>query len=785
MMEKDLSRERRSKFSGMGQLATSLYTLLGLAAIFLLIALTGCGGSGGGSSSGGSSKTPSLVFSASSSSIVKGDTVTLSWQLTNADSITITAVGADGAKRQISTAKNPASDQPTEDTTYTAVATGPGGSTPPQSVSVTVTAGVPQITQLAANPTTVVAGASTTLTWDTNNATSVTFSPALPQVEAGEIGPLPPSNTTGISIPVPQTVTYTMLAQGSGGNSQPATVTITAVNIKLSASPVNSAPNQPVTLTWDVDSSVTALTIDNGVCAPCTPLPHGTITVSPGATTTYTATATLNDDTELKQTITVTVGSAATGKIKHIFFMLQENRSFDNYFGVLGAYRAQRLQQFGIQASPSDVDGFDPNVVLTNHHTGTQVKPFHEQTVCTQNATPSWDESHHDVALTGGDAAWQTTSQYSDSSFAMNNFLDTPNGGLASGETNYDPDGTRVMGYYDQSDLPYYYDLATFFATSDRWFSPVLTATYPNRMYLFAASSFGHEYPDEDPTHPQYSAETIFRAMNQANVSWSYYYQDGMFLPNFQDWNDPVVQGKTFHLNYLMNTLAGTCSGGPCDPDKTLPQVIFIEAAAGKSALDEHPGNNIQKGAAYVQSIINALMNSDAWQDSVFILTYDEGGGLYDHVPPITVPAPDPYAQGQCPDVNNGSYGYCHTGDNPNFTAPTPDQGGYDMFNLSGFRVPVIVISPYAKPHYVSHTPMDYTAILAFIEKTFFVPPLTSRDKYWFDNGSMSDFFDFSAPALLNPPNSSSGGAAWVGFLPTQPTNGVCDKTKEAGGIVN
>lgn len=858
----------------MGRLAPYLIILLGLAAILPLIALTGCGG-GGGSHSGGSGSTPaptltfsassnsitagqavtltwqsdnatsltitatgadgttrtistnsqlsgntqdkptqtttyaatatgpggsakgqanvtviqptapSLVFSASSNSIVKGDTVTLSWQATNADSVTITAVGADGATRQISTANNPASDQPTQDTTYTAVATGPGGSTPPQSVTVAVTQGVPQITQLAANPTTVVAGASTTLTWDTTNATSVTFSPALPQAEAGEVGPLPASNTTGVPVPVPNTVTYTMVAQGSGGNSQPATVTITAINIKLSASPVNSAPNQPVTLTWDVDSSVTALTIDNGGCAPCTPLPHGTTTVSPGATTTYTATATLADGTQLKQTVTVAVGSAATGKIKHIFFMLQENRSFDNYFGVLGAYRAQRLQQFGIAASPSDVDGFDPNVVLTNHHTGTQVKPFHEPTVCTQNPTPSWDESHHDVALTGGDAAWQTTSQYTAGSFAMNNFLDTPNGGLASGETNYDPDGTRVMGYYDQTDLPYYYDLATFFATSDRWFSPIMAATYPNRMYLFAASSFGHEYPDEDASHPQYSAKTIFGAMNNANVSWTYYYQDGMFLPNFQDWNNPVVQGKTFHLNYLMDMLAGTCSGSPCDPDKTLPQVIFIEAAAGKSALDEHPNNNIQKGAAFVQSIINALMNSDAWQDSVFILTYDEGGGLYDHVPPITVPTPDPYSQGQCPDVNNGSYGYCHTGDNPNFTAPTPDQGGYDMFNLSGFRVPVIVISPYAKPHYVSHTPMDYTAILAFIEKTFNVPPLTSRDQYWFNNGAMSDFFDFSAPALLNPPNSTGGGAAWITFLPTQPTTGVCDKTKEAGGIVN
>jgi phospholipase C len=730
---------------------------------------------------------PTLVFSASSNSITKGDTVYLSWQLTNATSITITATGADGVKRQISTAVNPAPDAPTEDTTYTAVATGPAGSTAPQSVSVTVAQGVPQITQFAANPTTVVAGASSKLTWDTSNATSVTFTPALPQADPEETGPLPVSNPTGIPVPVPATVTYTMVAHNAGPQaSLPASVTITAVKVTLTASPATSTPNQPVQLIWDVDSSVTSLTIDNGGCAPCTPLPHGLTTVTPSATTTYTATATLANGTQLKQTVTVTVTSAAAGKIKHIFFMLQENRSFDNYFGVLGAYRAQRLQQFGVPASPSDVDGFDPNVVLTNHHDGRQVQPFHEPTVCTQNPTPSWDESHHDVALKGGDAAWLKTSQYTSTSFAMNNFLDTPNGGLGPTETVYDPEGSRVMGYYDQSDLPYYYDLATFFATSDRWFSPVLSATYPNRMYLFAASSFGHEYGDSDASHPQYSAKTIFGAMTQANVSWLIYYKDGTFLPNFQDWNNPAIQGRVYHIDDLMNRLAGNCSGGPCDPDKALPQVIFIESASGKSGLDEHPDNNIQTGAAYVQSIISALMKSDAWQDSAFILSYDEGGGLYDHVPPIMVPVPDAYSQGQCPDPNNGSYGYCHTGANAkNFTAPTPDQGGYDMFNLTGFRLPLMVISPYVKPHYVSHTPMDHTAILAFIEKTFNVPPLTSRDKYWLDHGDMSDFFDFSTPAVLNPPNSTGGGSGWVNFLPVQPTNGVCDKTKETGGFVN
>ncbi len=729
---------------------------------------------------------PTLVFSASANSITKGDTVMLSWQTTNANSITITAVGADGVSRQISTATNPASDQPQEDTTYTAVASGPGGTTQPQSVTVTVVLGIPQITQFTANPTEVVAGASTTLAWQTNNATGVTITPALPFGDPDEAGSLPASNPAGLQIPVPATVTYTMVATGSGGQSQPATVTIKAVNINLTASPTTTTANQPVTLSWSVDPSVTALTIDNGGCAPCTPLPKGSTTVTPSATTTYTATATLTDGTQLKQTVTVTVSSAATGKIKHIFFMLQENRSFDNYFGVLGAYRAQRLQPFGIAAAPTDVDGFDPSLVLTNHHNGKQITFFHEPTVCTQNPTPSWDESHHNVALKGGDTAWQKTSQYPAGSFAMNNFLDTPNGGIGANETNYDPNGSRVMGYYNQTDLPYYYDLASFFATSDRWFSPELTATYPNRMYLEAASSFGHEYPDADASHPQYSAETIFRAMTTANVSWRYYYQDGMFLPNFVDYNNAAIQSKTYHTSYLLSLLAGNCSGVACDPDKTLPEVIFIEAASGSSGLDEHPDNNIQKGAAYVQSIIGALMNSDAWQDSVFILSYDESGGLYDHVPPLSVPVPDAYAQGQCPDPNNGSYGYCHLGDDAAaFTAPTPDKGGYNMFNITGLRVPVIVISPYVKPHYVSHVPMDYTAILAFIEKTFNVPPLTARDAHWLNNGDMSDFFDFSTPADLSPPNSTGGGAAWTSFLPVQPTTGVCDKTKEAGGAVN
>ena len=134
--------------------------------------------------------------------------------------------------------------------------------------------------------------------------------------------------------------------------------------------------------------------------------------------------------------------------------------------------------------------------------------------------------------------------------------------------------------------------------------------------------------------------------------------------------------------------------------DQQLPSVIFIER--GKST-DEHPDNNIQNGATVVKSVLDALMASTAWKDSIFILAYDEGGGLYDHVPPFLVAPPD--------DITP----QCKAGLTPG------------LFNLSGFRVPMIAISPYSKPHYVSHTSMETTSILKLIETRFNLPPLTQR----------------------------------------------------------
>src|SRR6185437_3960539 len=181
----------------------------------------------------------------------------------------------------------------------------------------------------------------------------------------------------------------------------------------------------------------------------------------------------------------------------------------------------------------------------------------------------------------------------------------------------------------------------------------------------------------------------------------------------------------------------------------TLPQVAFIEPASD-AGLDEHPSDsdarpeNIQKGAAYAASLINALMQSSSWHSSALFLTFDESGGLYDHVSPQPTVSPD----GIRPiDLEPGDP--CTT-----TSGPTCD------FTYTGGRVPLIVISPYAKTHYVSHTVADYTAMLKFIETRFNLPSLTARDAAQMD---MTEFFDFVNDPWATPPTP-----------PAQVTNGPC-----------
>ena len=419
--------------------------------------------------------------------------------------------------------------------------------------------------------------------------------------------------------------------------------------------------------------------------------------------------------------------------INHIIILLQENRTMDHYFGHLPDYwKAHGFPQATngttFEGEPSDASDVDSN--------GATVTAYNLQSACTENPSPSWNESHVD----------RNRYDPTNSNLApMDGFVHTA-AGDASGFGLYDVLGHRAIGYFVGDDqLNYYYFMASSFATSDHWFSPVLSRTHPNRMYLYAATSAGHVYPLNDSNSPQLTNETIVQLLQDNGISWKIYVHpdaSGCATPSClygESYLNQFTYGK-YVLDNMPNQFAPTTQLMSDIQNGTLPQVSFIEPA-GYVGLDEHPTDtdvtnapNVQAGAAYVESIVDGLMGSPSWKDSVFIFTYDEGGGFYDHVPPHLATPPDSIEY----PTDLSSTDIC-----ANNTSPVCG------FFVTGFRVPLIVISPFTKRNYVSHTVMDYTAILKLIETRFKLPNLTARDAAQPD---MTEFFDFANMSWATPP---------------------------------
>jgi phospholipase C len=761
--------------------------LLKISFVSILIALCGCGGvgpSGPGTGPNAGASQAIIAFGIQPGNIVAGQSATLSWQVTNAATFSISPAVGTGTLPMTGSA----SVSPTATTTYVATATDAQGRPTTASVIVNVVAaGSAPAIILSAQPPVVSLGQTTTLTWTSTNALSVTITPSIltedqtslalsgsaPVVPNGNItytakavgvngvtatttttvgllgvtltatparvgpgqstilnwtstnaaaisidqgiGPVANGNSS-ITVSPTATTTYTITAT-NGTATATATATVTApLGVTLTANPVNIAPGGQSTLTW-VSTGASTLSIDNGVGVVTGASNH--IAVSPTQNTTYTITATdaQGNVTTASTTVNVVTNAGLQG-IKHVIVMLQENRSFDNYFSKLGDYVAANhpeIVNYQINA------GYNPNIMVPLLD-GTLAHPFHAQTTRTENLSPAWDESHFDMH------------QQSDGTFLMDRFALTTNSVSHAFDTNK---GLRALGYYDDTDLPYYYELATQFATSDSFHSGLLANTQPNRQYAFCATTQGRIFPSPGG-HDPWTCPTIFSSLQNAGVNWIYYNKDGIVLANFADYvNNPAIQGRANHnISEYFATLASPTA------DQDLPSFVWIDSGSGGSGLDEHPDNNVQQGAADVKTIIDALMKSPAWADSIFILAYDEGGGLYDHVPPFTVVAPD---------------------DIPPQLGPSDLPGD---FTLSGFRVPIVVVSPFVKPHFVSHTNREITSILKLIETRFNLPALTRRDAAADD---MTEFFDFvNPPAFLTPP-----------FLPAQPVDAAKDNPSQ------
>jgi phospholipase C len=536
----------------------------------------------------------------------------------------------------------------------------------------------------------------------------------------------------------------------------------------------------------------------------------GTVTVSPVTTTTFTAEATGSGGSASESTTVTVIAANSLQAISHVVFMMQENHTFDNYFGMLNPYRKANGWDVGEDGVTYTVDGIDDKLsTISNTNDQGDVYPlFKFKTTCVDDMSSDWLASY-------GDA--NTYDFFDTRPILMDGFVHNAegyaesckDGGGSCAGVFTDTAGERAMGYYDEGFLNYYYYMASQFAVSDRWFSPVSSKSVDNRIATFTGGTTQGlvRDPGNDDDLPQLDIPTIFGELDAAKITWKIYYtvtegdcldEDDCSGSTDDKYPATFFSNLTYSYQYLYENPSGAACEAPTQKssvvgdstnsfcidtahiaplstyftdltNNTLPSFAFIEAGYGNN--DEHPGSgqSILEGQAQVANIVNSFMSSPEWKNSIFFLSYDEGGGPYDHVPPVpghsnenTDASLGTIADISTIAVNPDKYDPCLPPDGtPTLHcdllsdypgANSSDAPAVDGFAAQlGFRLPNIIISPFTKKHYVSHTPMDHTAIIKFVEDRFIGSStyLTPRDEA---QPNLLEFFDFTSPQWATPP---------------------------------
>jgi phospholipase C len=378
-------------------------------------------------------------------------------------------------------------------------------------------------------------------------------------------------------------------------------------------------------------------------------------------------------------------GPAPNTPIQHFVVLMQQNRSFDHYFGTYpGADRIPSGTCMPIDPSRSN---------------SKCIKPFN-----------LGSRAIGDLAHSRGTFA----AQYRRG--GMNGFID------ANRRTSGRVDPT-VMGYYDGEDIPYYWNVADEYVLFDRFFASSPSGSVRNAMYWVTGTP-GNYSEESIPAGGFGELETIFDRLQARDISWKFYVQNYNPGINFRNrgsgerssqvaWVPPLAYDRYLrdpklrtHIVDLEEYFEDLQSGD-------LPSVSYIVAPSGGSS--EHPPAAVKAGQRFVAKLVNALMRSEHWSRSAFMWTYDGWGGWYDHVKP-----------------------------------PRADRFGY------GFRVPALLVSPYAKRGHIESTTLDFTSILKFVERNWDLEPLASRDR---KARSIAGAFDFNqAPREPRFPASERGG---------------------------
>ncbi|HEV2241346.1 MAG TPA: alkaline phosphatase family protein [Streptosporangiaceae bacterium] len=440
--------------------------------------------------------------------------------------------------------------------------------------------------------------------------------------------------------------------------------------------------------------------------------------------------------------------------IRHIVVLMMENHSYDSYLGMLEG------RGDGLALGP---DGLSTAVNLRQD--GAAVPLRHAPGPVQEPRSPaqSWNACHI---------------QWNDGRC---------DGFVRSVEiTRPKADATAPMRYWTGADLPFYNGLARTFPVADRWFGSCLGPTFPNRRFLIAGTAHGliDDVPFGLVDYPP--AGTIFDLLGRHGISWANYHnvapakvvlsrllgRPGLIalrrLASVARWLPPVVEAVRGNKSFT----ADLYPLGLRDSRKHLrtTQQFFADADRGAlpafsivdpdfaSYSEENP-QDIRRGESFAAEVINRVMHGPGWPHTLLIWLYDEHGGYYDHVPPPPAPPPD--------DVEGRSIlnlpGWLRACLRPLFGTyiagvEAEDAGprGYDRY---GFRVPAVIVSPYARPGYVCSETLDHTSVLKLVEQKWNLPPLTRRDAAAASPLGALDLE--SPPAFLNPPSLPAPSLAW------------------------
>lgn len=344
------------------------------------------------------------------------------------------------------------------------------------------------------------------------------------------------------------------------------------------------------------------------------------------------------------------------GRIEHIVICMMENRSFDHVFSG-----------YTLDEGRTDIDAMTPSMASLASD-GSAISPRLVESPCVHPDPPHGWNSSRDCFAAGTNAGFVTAYEAST--------------GATAGERD------QVMRYLDRSWQPITYALADRYALCQRWYSSVLTSTWPNRIFFHSGQSQGMK-TNTQPEGGPFTCRTIWDQLDEAGIDWRYFWSD---LPTLSLWGSHF-QG---HLSPIEEFFTACRLG-------TLPPVTCVDAATLLN--DDHPPNHPLMGQLFIGSVYNALAASPVWDRCLFVLCYDEAGGFHDHVVPPTI----------------------------------EDDRAADGFDQLGFRVPGLVCGPFVQ-NLVSNTSFEHTSVLKEIQRWMGIDEaLTLRNEVTND---LSDLLD-------------------------------------------